>query len=383
MKCKEIRIGALYPLTGNRQLLGQSIRRALELYVDLINHQIIAPPALIQSNLDGARIRLIWGDTKGDPIFAQEEVKRLIEDERVTSIIGCYQSSVTQAVSFQAEIYNIPFLSPDADASILTQRGFNWFFRTGPTSRIYSEKIFDMLGKTRFSAVTLGSLSENSLLGQDEVQAMINLSRKYRHKITIIELFEAITNNQLHSIKSSNPDMLVIPQAEEDDLKTIRILKEIGYCPLAYLDQTGFFALEELLKIAGVYADHVISTAAWALGLTRKLPLAREINQLYKARYGDNLNSVNALSFTGIYVLVDAIARAHSESQRDIRRSLINTDIPGGTLILPWDGIHFDETGQNIFAESMVLQVLNKTNKIVWPKDLAETNVIIPAYPCD
>lgn len=212
-----------------------------------------------------------WGDTKGDPIFAQEEVKRLIEDERVTSIIGCYQSSVTQSVSFQAEIYNIPFLSPDADA----------------------------------------------------------------------------------------------------------------YCPLAYLDQIGFFALEEPLKIAGVYADHVISTAAWALGLTRKLPLAREINQLYKSRYGDNLNSVNALSFTGIYVLVDAIACAHSESPRDIRRSLVNTDIPGDTLILPWDGIHFDETGQNIFADSMVLQVLNKTNKIVWPKDLVETNVIIPAYPCN
>ena len=334
-------------------------------------------------DLDGAKIRLIWGDTKGDPIFAQEEVKRLIEDERVTSIIGCYQSAVTQSVSFQAEIYNIPFLSPDADASILTQRGFKWFFRTGPTSHIYSENLFDMLGKTEFSAVTLGSLSENSLLGQDEVQALINLSRKYRHKITIIELFEAITNNQLHNIKSSNPDMLVIPQAEEDDMKTIRILNEIGYCPLAYLDQTGFFALEELLKIAGVYADHVISTAAWALGLTRKLPLAREINQLYKARYGDNLNSVNALSFTGIYVLVDAIARAHSESPRDIRRALINTDIPCGTLILPWDGIRFDETGQNIFADSMVVQVINKTNKIVWPKDLAETNVIIPAYLCD
>lgn len=51
-------------------------------------------------DLDGARIRLIWGDTKGNPIFAQEEVKRLIEDEGITSLIGCYQSSVTQSVSF-------------------------------------------------------------------------------------------------------------------------------------------------------------------------------------------------------------------------------------------------------------------------------------------
>ena len=227
-----------------------------------------------------------------------ENISDLVKEDVYTKYIMYKILGVFSSIS--GTFQSIPFLNPDADASILTQRGFNWFFRTGPTSRIYSEKLFDMLGKTEFSDVTLGFLSENSLLGQDEVQALINLSRKYRHKITIIELFEAITNNQLYSIKSSNQDMLVIPQAEEDDLKTIRILKEIGYCPLAYLDQTGFFA----------------------------------------------------------------IARAHSESPRDIRRSLVNTDIPGSTLILPWDGIHFDENGQNIFADSMVLQVLNKTNKI-------------------
>jgi branched-chain amino acid transport system substrate-binding protein len=102
---------------------------------------------------------------------------------------------------------------------------------------------------------------------------------------------------------------------------------------------------------------------------------------MYKSRYGDNLNSVNALSYTGLYVLIDAIARAGCSSPIAIREALENTDIPGDRLILPWNGIRFNETDQNILADSMVVQVLNQTNKKVWPKELAETNVVLP-YPC-
>lgn len=382
MKCDEIRIGALYPLSGNRQSLGQSIRQALELCVDFVNHKIAAPSGLILPDLHGSRIRLVWGDTKGDAIIAQEEAKRLIVSEGATSLVGCYQSAVTQSAAFQAEIYQIPFLSPDADAGILTQRGFQWFFRTGPDTRIYTEKLFEMLRGTGFSGTTLGSLSEDSMLGQDEVQALINLSNRYGHKITIVELFEEITKDQLYNIKYSCPDMLSVPHSNEDALKTIRLLDEIGYCPLAYLEQAGFFALEDQLKAAGVYANHVISTAAWALGLTKKLQLADEVNNIYRRRYCDNMNSVNTLSFTGIYVLIDAIARACSVNPGEIRRALTNTAIPGDTLILPWRGIRFDEAGQNTLADSMVVQVQNETNKIIWPRSLAETKALIPAYPC-
>lgn len=379
---EEIRIGALYPLTGNRALLGQSIRQALELYVDFANHPAAAPPQLMLPQLEGRKVRLIWGDTKGDPILAQEEARRMIEEKKVSSIIGCYQSSVTQAVSFQMESSGIPFLSPDADASILTRRGFHWFFRTGPDSRVYTKALLKMLAQQKFSNTTLGALAEDSLLGQDEVQALLNLSPKCGHKVTVIELFEVLTKERLYPIHTADPDMLVIPQGEEDAISAIQHLKSLGYCPLAYLDQTGFFALEELLKSAGEDANHVISTAAWAVSLTRKLPLAKSVNRLYRARYGENMNSVNALSFTGIYVLVDAIARAHSTKPQDIKRALMDTAIPGSKLTLPWSGIAFNKTGQNVFADSMVVQVLDKTNQIIWPKELAEAKAVIPAYPC-
>lgn len=387
MRHEEIKIGALYPLTGNSQSIGESIRKALDFYVDIINNKNKLPnsSALELPYLCGRSVKLIWGDTEGNPIVAQAEVKRLIKDEGVTSIIGCYNTAVSAAVSLQTEILEIPFLNPDSDAKMLTKRGLKWFFRTGPDSIIYTEKLFNLLYENGFANTTFGSLSGNTLLGEDEVQALINISEKSKHKITVLELFDdnfPITKKQLMCIKHANPNIFFLPQDNEDAVDAINISKEIQYCPIGLFSQTGFLSTEELLNAAGKDAEYVISTAAWAKGLTEKLPLARKVNHMYKCKYGENLNSDNALSFTGLYVLINAISRAVSNNPRAIRMALKSTSISSDRLILPWKGIRFDETGQNIFADSMVVQILNGTHKIVWPKNLAETNVVLPSNLC-
>jgi branched-chain amino acid transport system substrate-binding protein len=43
-----------------------------------------------------------------------------------------------------AEAGEIPFLNPESSAHILTERGFEWFFRTGPTDVTFTQLFFDM-----------------------------------------------------------------------------------------------------------------------------------------------------------------------------------------------------------------------------------------------
>jgi len=79
---------------------------------------------------------------------------------------------------------------------------------------VYTGRLLELINEKGVTNVTLGSLSENSLLGQDEVQALIHLSREHRDKIAVIEFFDEsspITRNELYSIRDSNPDMLIIP----------------------------------------------------------------------------------------------------------------------------------------------------------------------------
>lgn len=61
-----------------------------------------------------------------------------------------------------------------------------------------------------------------------------------------------------------------------------------------------------------------------------------------------------------------------------IRDALCCTNIPGSKLIMPWDGVKFDETGQNILAKGIVGQIQNDKLKIVWPMEHAETGLIRP-----
>lgn len=377
MKDNEIRIGALYPLTGQYQLVGRSIRQAMEFLACLINHDEL-PGELRLPYLGGKKVRLVWGNTGSDPIMAQNETRRLISEEGAAALLGCYQSDVTAVASIQAEVYGIPFLSPDTAAASLTQRGLRYFFRTGPDSLRCTRSLFDMLFDLGVKNKTIGIICGNSLLGQDEVQALLHLSKKYGHKVTAIcfytEDFPA-TQDDLLVVKEACPDLLILPQNECDAVKVIGELKESDFCPFALLDQTSFFAAEGQSQPAGEY---VIGTAAWAEGLTRSLPLAREMNDLFKSKNGTGFDNAGALGFTGLYVLLDAIGRAGTTRSGAVREALSHTELSADRLILPWEGIRFDRNGQNTFADSLVVQTICQDPVIVWPEEIAQRRTVLP-----
>ena len=278
MSHKEIRIGALYPLSGDNAAVGQSIRNSLEFYVGLVNNQDIPVPCELKVPcFDGEKVRLIWADTKGDPIVAVSEAKRLVEEEGATSIIGSYQSSVTAAVSFQTEVLQIPYIGPVTDADILTQRNLKWFFRTGPTDAVSTNGFFQLLKENGFISSTVGSLAEESLLGLDEVKVVINLSRSYGQHMIVMELYDPdlpVPKQALVNIACANPDFLLAAQFQDAIIQTVRSLNELNYYPKGMFYQTSTLTFEEVLRALGKEAKYIFAASVWAEGLTREWPLA-------------------------------------------------------------------------------------------------------------
>lgn len=386
MSYEEIKIGALYPLTGKFASIGESVRKALEFYVNLVNNQYLlqCSTRLRLPDLGNAKIKLVWADTQGDQMIALAEARRLIEVEGVTSIIGSYQSTVSSAVSLLTEVLQVPYVSPDTDAGILTKRGLRWFFKTGTDDRVYTNALYNVLMENVFCNSTVGALAENTLLGQEEVVDVINLSYKYRYDLTAMELYDTSLiglKEKIISIENANPDFLFCGQVIPSPVDTLEYLKELDYYPMALLDQTSEYTLSYVLEKAGRDVDYVISAVPWAIGVTKINPLAKQVNDMFRAIYGEDFDAVNSASFTGIYTLIDAIARAESNTPGAIRQALVDTNIPGKDLIMPWRGVRFNNFGGNIFACSIVVQIFNSTLKIVWPECLAETKVIIPAPP--
>ncbi|RMG58960.1 MAG: branched-chain amino acid ABC transporter substrate-binding protein, partial [Deltaproteobacteria bacterium] len=144
-----IKIGAIYPLTGPAATTGKELADAIKLAQDIINNKYDFNLPLAKSeglpNLGGAKIEVVIADHQGKPDVGLSEAERLITEEKVVALLGCYYSSVTKTASLAAERHKIPFLNPESTAASLTERGFKWFFRTTPNDDTFSENFFQFL----------------------------------------------------------------------------------------------------------------------------------------------------------------------------------------------------------------------------------------------
>jgi len=143
---KTVKIGVIYPLSGHSASSGKDLKSAIELATEIVNESFdLSIPLAGEKGLSShgnAIIEIVFKDSQSDETKAQQLVEELVQKEKVTAILGCYNSSVTAAASEQAEVLKIPFLNPESTSPILTQKGLKWFFRTTPDDSMFAQNFF-------------------------------------------------------------------------------------------------------------------------------------------------------------------------------------------------------------------------------------------------
>lgn len=140
----DCQVGILYPLSGNVATIGQLDVLAIELATEIINneHPELDLPFAAEAGipgLDGGKLLLTVSDTQGNAEIGQSEAERLIEEIGVDVIIGSSNPAVTKTASTVAERSEIPFINADSTSVDLTERGYEWFFRTTPHDGTFIE----------------------------------------------------------------------------------------------------------------------------------------------------------------------------------------------------------------------------------------------------
>ena len=98
-----VKIGVIYPLTGNAASAGNSAKDAIELGAEIVNgmHPELKGSGLAGGDgltkLGGAKVELINADHQGNPQVGQSQTLRLIQQEKVAAVLGAYHSSVALA----------------------------------------------------------------------------------------------------------------------------------------------------------------------------------------------------------------------------------------------------------------------------------------------
>ena len=414
-----VKIGILWPLTGNAAAAGQASKAAAETAAEIVNNKhpelgnlpLAATEGL--PNLSGAKLELIFVDHQGNPSVAQQLATRLITQDKVHVLMGAYQSSCSFTATAVAERYGIPFMVGESAALNITGRGFKWVFRGTPIAERYGipfvigdsaalnittrgfkfifrvtpiatdyaatyMRFIDDMKKQGKKIASIAVVNENTDYGTS-VADSIEAAAKNNIAVAIRIPYSASSTDvsaQVLQLKEKQPDVVIFISYTSDSILYMKSMKNLDYMPPMVIgDDTGFSDPSFIPAVADV-AQGAMNRSASDVG--KPGSTTYKINEMYNAKTGRDLDDTSARNMQSFFALADAINRAGSTDPEKIRDALTKTDLKAGQLMMGYNGVKFDETGQNVLASTYLIQLKGKEYQLVWPDKAAAAKLDWP-----
>jgi len=381
---ENVKIGNIIPLSGPSATVGQQGKAAREMAVEEIN-----AAGGIQS-LGGAKLELLFADSESKPEKGVAEAERLINTEKVNVLTGCWNSAVTYPTTAVAERYGIPFVVPVSVADKITDQGFKTVFRIAAKDSWWTRDQFsflkDMQDEFGTKVEKLAFVYENGDWGKGFAGQWKELAEKAGYQVVLDEPYPSTATDLspvVQKIRRSKADVLMLVSNAADAILLTNTLAEYKVNLKAIITSGGGHADPSFLKAAGKSAQYLFDIVEWETDVNK--PGAKEANEKYKAKYGQNLTGEAVDAYVAMYVLKDALERAGSLDPAKIREALAATDLSSGPgMIVGYDSIKFDATGQNQNASLVMVQVNDIGNGLeritIWPKSARRAGYT-PVFP--
>lgn len=369
---KTIKIGALYPLSGELAKLGEDVRNGLALAIEEIN----AAGGI--KSLGGAKIELVFGDSQGKPDVGISEVERLIQQEGVVMIVGAYQSAVTLPASQAAERLETPFLVDIAISDKITERGLKWVFRVGPKADWYARDQVDFLKALKdlagLEVKKVALLHENTDFGESSAEGQ----KKYLAQAGIEMILEvsypsnaADLTTEVSKVQAAKPDAVLTVTYLNDGVLIAQAREKLGMTALPFIDTAGGTIDPEYIKRLGQTAEGMMSVVEFS----KYAKGGAELNDRFRAKYGEDMTGNSVHSYQAGLVVADVLERAASTDKNALRETLAATRLSGDQVVLPADQLEFGPDGQNKYAQLYIVQIQGGELMPVWPSTAATAQV--------
>ncbi len=311
----KIKIGLLAPLTGFAAADGLSVKNSVNLAVEKINSH---------GGILGKEIELVTYDDRADGKEAVALARKLIQQDRVSGVVGGSYSTPSRAAApiFQDE--EIPFIAAYAVHPDITKAG-NYCFRNGFLGMVEGKSAgyvaVDLLKAKKIALLT----SDNDFGRTLAAGFREYVSKKGKDtKIIYAQTYpfkEKDFKPYLSKIKELNPDLIfasgyyfqtgpIVNQARELGL-TMTILGEEG------ADSPKF------LEIAGKAAEGFILVTN--LNRDDPRPQVQDFLKTYEERYKIQPDMVGASAYDAFMLLCQAIKKAGKADGKAIRDALAKT----------------------------------------------------------
>lgn len=352
----DVKVGALFELTGNVANYGKSTFNGVQMAVDEIN---------AKGGINGKKVTLVQADNKSEPSESGNAATKLITKDKVVAIIGPSTSGCVSAATPVVTNSKIPLMAPVATAPGITvdEKGkvrpyiFRACFTDPFQGKLMAQFAADTL-KVKNVAIFNDSSSDYSK-GLADVFAK-TLEEK-GGKIVARETFlskDQDFKSALTKLKAANPDALYVPGYYEEVSKIIKQAREVGLtCPIMGSDGWDSPKLAEIAGAAALNGTYFSS----AYSAQDQDPNVQKFIKDYKAKYNAEPDTFAIHGYDGAMAVMEAIKRAGSTDGTKIAEELAKMkDFQVATGKYTLDAEHNPVSGGIIIEMKNGVQTFNK-----------------------
>ena len=315
-KAEEIRLGLIASLSGEMAQSGTSASQAARLKVKAVN----SSGGLL---LGGRKyvLKLLVEDDRDNPQTAVAAAQKLINQKGIAALIGPMASRNAIPVARVAEKAFVPMISP-VSTHPDTTAGKNYVFRAAATDsfqgKVLGEFAFNDLGMTRAAVLFDAAGAYNQTLAK----VFRSEFRALGGEVTGFEFYttgEEDFRDQLRRIGRSEPDLLFLPNYPPDVVRQVEQARELGLtCLILGSDGWGTMSAEGFAAVGEAYFSNL-----WAPDPADDRN--RVFIEAYQKAYDRSPDSLAALTYDSVSLLVEAIKSQGRADSRAIREGLAQT----------------------------------------------------------
>jgi branched-chain amino acid transport system substrate-binding protein len=300
-----IRLGAVVSATGPVSFLGDPEAKTLKLYVDRIN---------AAGGVRGRPITLVLYDDASDTTQARTFALRLVNQDKVTALIGGTSTGGTMSVLPVAEDAEIPFISM-AGALTIVDPVKKWVFKTPATDRIAAQRTFQQMKAKGITKV--GMLNGSDGYGQSGREQAKLVAKPAGIELIADETYapsDTDMTGQLARIRSTGAQAVLNYGTGAAPSIIARNVKQLGLTIPLYLSPA--IGSNAFIATTGPAAEGVLVPVA-ALLVADKLPdsdpqkkVCLDYARVYTEATKEEPSYGGGCAFDALHLMVGAMERA-------------------------------------------------------------------------
>lgn len=375
-----VKIGAVFPLSGSVASSGQDALNGVQLAADVLNGKY---PNIDLPKLTVGKIEIVPADSQGDAQVGTSDVDRLVSSDKVVGLTGAFQSAVTITAAQRAERLGVPMVNGSSSSTALTDQGFKYFWRVGPSDKTFGETFIKWLSgqSGQHPIKKMVVIHENDQFGNDGAKVLGQLAPSAGIQLTDIQYpFNATDMTpQIQNMRSAAPDAIFVFAFIQDLTLMYKTMAQLNYTPPVLLGFGAGYVDPKFVPNLGSKTEGAITRAAWSLEVTQKNPIAKAVAEAFKSKFNQDMTENSARDFEAMITLGQAIQAAASTDPAKVQAALNKTNRT--KTIMGWQGIKFDSNGQNSLAEGIIEQMQGGQYKVLYPQAVASAQVVWPIPP--